>query len=79
MGTDFLFGGEGTGHDVTSSLQYIAECRNEWVSTFIFPIHLDGIDAQIYTFYVLARLVYGVCLIVYATEGRHLPTAVAER
>ena len=68
MGTDFLSGGEGTGHEVTSLLQSSAEGRNEWGSTFISPIHLHAIDAQNSTFYVLARLVYGVCLIVYATE-----------
>jgi len=54
--------GEGTGHEVTSSLQSSAEGRNEWSCTFISPIHLHGIDAQNPTFYVLARLVCGVYL-----------------
>jgi hypothetical protein len=66
MGTDFLSGGEETGHEVTSSLHSSTEGRNEWGSTFVSPIHLHGIDAQNSTFYLLAHLVCGVCLIVYA-------------
>jgi len=56
MGTDFLSGGEGTGNEVTSSLQSRAEVKNERCSIFISPKHIHGIDEQNSNFYVLARL-----------------------
>jgi hypothetical protein len=45
------------GRDVDHSPSYSAEVKNEWSHTSLSPTRLDGVDRDIFSFYLLESLV----------------------